>query len=201
VTDAEGQQSDPQPRGSFHESAVRLLALSQGTDPAQGDANDFEVIVDGLSRFLAGRFQSLSQAEIADIIGESLLRFLEASREGRIDQGRSPAPYLTRIAHNVAVSRLRRSASVELPQSDPGLADDELARLLDARASSERLGAALARAAEAGDHVLLRVVKTWLGLAEAKGAAPGSREVAERLGLSHTSVNEALGRLREYLPG
>jgi DNA-directed RNA polymerase specialized sigma24 family protein len=201
VTDAEGRGSDPHERRSFHESAVRLLELSQGADPAPGDSNELEVIVDGLSRFLAGRFQSISQAEIADITGESLLRFLQASRAGRIDEERSPAPYLTRIAHNVAVTHLRRTASVELPDSHPGLADDELARLLDARATSERLQEALARAAQAGAHVLLRVVRAWLRLAEAQGSAPASREVAEQLGLSHTTVNDALSRLRGYLPG
>lgn len=201
MADALGEPSDAHEPGSFHECTERILKLLEGGDQGADDAGDLATVLDGLSRFLAGRFQSLSSADIADIASESLVRLLEASQAGRLDQERSPAPYLTRIAHNLAVSRLRRGRDVELQQSHAPLADDDLARLLDAQATHERLQLALARAARAGDHVMLRVVKAWLSLAEAKGAAPPSREVAERLGVSHTTVNEALARLREeYLP-
>ncbi|HXE98747.1 MAG TPA: sigma-70 family RNA polymerase sigma factor [Solirubrobacterales bacterium] len=186
---------------SFHECTARLLRLLQGGERGPADEDDLRTVVDGLTRFLAGRFPSLSSADVADITSESLARLLEASKKDRIDPGRSAAPYLTRIAHNLAVSRLRQPTSVELPEGvEPTLADDDLARLLDAHATHERLQAALGKAARAGDHMLLRVVKAWLTLAEGNGVPPSSREVAGRLRISHTTVNEALARLRDYLP-
>lgn len=175
--------------------------LSHGAPPEPGDGRDLAVVVDGLSRFLGGRFRSLPPAEIADIASESIVRLLQTSQAGRLDENRPAGPYLTRIAHNLAVTRLRRPITEDLDGSPGGVMDDDaLARLLDARASSERLRQALARAARAGDHMLLRVVREWLRLAEQRSTSPSSRAVAERLDISHTTVNEALARLREYLP-
>jgi DNA-directed RNA polymerase specialized sigma24 family protein len=194
------EQEGARPNGSFHDSAERLLALIGGAAPHARDARDLEVVLDGLTRFLGGRFPALSAAEVADLASESLARFLDAVRTGNFEPGRPAAPYLTRIAHNLAVSHLRRARSGELPHVEAALDDEALAHLLDARATSERLQFALQAAAERGDHVLLRVVRAWLVLAEQRSEAPTSREVAERLAISHTTVNEALGRLREYLP-
>jgi DNA-directed RNA polymerase specialized sigma24 family protein len=201
VTKAGDESSDLGGNGSFSVAVVRLLEALQSEGPEAGNPDDLTVVLDGLSRFLRVRFPTLSNADVADIADESLLRLLEASRAGRLDPARSPAPYLTRIAHNLAVSRLRQPLGLELEENLAEPDDDDLARLLDARATDERLKAALQRAAEAGDHMVIRVARVWLDLAQVGRAAPPSRDVAERLGVSHTTVNEALARLRGYLPG
>src|SRR6202035_747287 len=146
-------------------------------------------------------FQSLSSAEIGDIASESLTRLMEASRARNFKEGRPRAPYVTRIAHNLALTRLRRPTPVDLDEAaEPPMSDDELAKLLDARASSERLDAALMIAGDKGDHMVIRVVRVWLQWAYKNSVAPPSRDVAERLGVSDATVNDALARLRAYLP-
>jgi len=182
---------------SFQASVERLLEVPPTQDP-----RDLATVLDGLARFLAMRFPALSASDIAEIGSESVARLVAASREGRLDTSRSPAPYLTRTAHNLAVSALRgpRVVAGNLNEEASPLADDELAALLDARASSEILQAGLVQAVQVGDHVLVRVVRAWLELAECQGSPPASREVAKRLGLSHTTINDALQRLGKYLP-
>lgn len=83
-----------------------------------------------------------------------------------------------------------------------GNAEDEaLARLLDAEAARSDVLEAQARAAKDKKFTLVRIVSEWLVIAERSGVEPSSREVAETLGLSHTTVNEALREFREdYLP-
>ncbi len=83
-----------------------------------------------------------------------------------------------------------------------GYAEDEaLARLLDAEAARSDVLEAQARAVKDKKFTLVRVVSEWLVIAERTGIEPSSREVAEVLGLSHTTVNEALREFREgYLP-
>jgi hypothetical protein len=44
------------------------------------------------------------------------------------------------------------------------------------------------------------VVTVWLDMAQERGKEPSSRRVAERTGVSHTSVNQALRRFRSYFP-
>lgn len=201
MSNSKSEHSDQPEERSFNESTVRLLELYKEGSPRQSDDRDLAIVLDGLSRFLGSRFQSLSPAEISDIASESLTRLLQASQTGQLQDGRPAGPYLTRIAHNLAVSGLRRPPTAELNEAaGAGLDDDDLARLLDARASADRLRAALAIAAAKGDHMLIRVVRVWLQLAQKHSAAPNSREVGGRLGVSHTTVNEALARLRAYLP-
>ena len=182
---------------SFETSLRELLEI-----PPSHDRRDLETVLGGLERFLAIRFPTLPASDAAEIASESLARLLVVNQEGRLDPARSPAPYLTRIAHNLAVSAMRRptATNAELDEAQHALADDEIAALLDARASSEMIRGALVQAVRVGDHVLVRVVRVWLELAESQGSAPASREVAERLGLSHTTVGEALKRLEKYLP-
>ncbi|MYR60391.1 hypothetical protein GTY54_30535, partial [Streptomyces sp. SID625] len=53
----------------------------------------------------------------------------------------------------------------------------------------------------AGDHLVLEVVAAWLDLAAETGAVPGSRAVAERVGVSKTSVANALKRFADRWVG
>jgi hypothetical protein len=82
------------------------------------------------------------------------------------------------------------------PPSD----DDEVARLLDRRADSERVRAALRQSVAEDRHDLVRIVRAWLNLASMLGRAPSSREVGAQVGLSHTTVQTALAAFRDYFP-
>jgi hypothetical protein len=72
--------------------------------------------------------------------------------------------------------------------------------MLEGTAGASDVRDALRVAADAGQTTVVRVVTAWLGLAEAIGEAPTTREVAERLGISHVTVQRSLrtfgGRLR-----
>jgi hypothetical protein len=53
---------------------------------------------------------------------------------------------------------------------------------------------------EARDDTVVRVVFTWLEVAADTGEPPSARAVAERIGMSHTAVSDAMERFKKYLP-
>jgi hypothetical protein len=77
--------------------------------------------------------------------------------------------------------------------------DDDVARLIDRVATRDTLQRAIAEAIRQSDHAGVQIVMAWLDLASETGESPSSRIVGERCGCSHTTVNNALGRFREYL--
>jgi len=125
---------------------------------------------------------------------------------------RKPGAYLFWTTRNRVLDRRRRADTREatemlvddLEQSVGARyysrQDDELAQLLDQDATAELLEDALRAAVAAQDHLVVRVVTVWLELAEETGEAPTSRKVAREVGASHTSINQALRRMRAYFP-
>lgn len=114
----------------------------------------------------------------------------------------NPAAYLTRLARNRAIDEFRRSRrqDVSMPDEFVDMAeDDRTSALLDASVTAANVERALNAAHAAGDQIGVRIVGTWLDLAQKNGVEPSSREVGRGAGVSHTSVNQALKRFRNYL--
>ena len=135
-----------------------------------------------------------------DAVAEALARLVHAARDGSLDFDRPLGPYLLVVARRVAIDQWRRHGRrEELVEAVPDKAtDDEIARLLDAEATTVRVRQAL-RQVIPEDLTTSLVIRTWLDLAAQHGSAPSSREVADRAGVSHTTVLRALDRFREYL--
>jgi DNA-directed RNA polymerase specialized sigma24 family protein len=179
-------------------TAVRRLSDAFAIGRSDGSvARDHEIVRDGLATFLALRFQVLGIDEALDLVDESIAR-LAAESKAR-GEGFAQAPgWLSNVARNLAVDRLRRQRHESAPNGER-LSDDALAALLDREASSGTVYAAARRAVAAHDHQCVRIVAEWLDLANETGEAPSSRVVGERTGYSHTTVNAALARFRTYL--
>ena len=191
---------------AFDAAAARLLDVPRHGDPRSASSRDLQIVTKRL-RYLLERSYGLSVSEAEETTQEVIVRVLEL----RLDPGehpteeiRNPGAYLIRLARNRAIDHVRRRArsDVELSDELQGILpshDDEIAAMLDATVTSALVRAAVRAASEAGDHVTLRVISTWLDLADELGEPPVSREVAERAGVSHTTVNHALKRFRAYL--
>ena len=151
------------------------------------------------------RRYGLSDSDSEDAAQEIMLKII--SLGDALPDIDKPAAYLTRAARNRAIDELRRrrrgGEDIELT---PVLAerlpahDDRIAALLADTVTAEVVRQAMRSAVLAHDHLVLRVVSSWLDVADELGEAPVSRHVAERAGVSHTSVNQALRRFRQYFP-
>lgn len=141
--------------------------------------------------------------ERGDIAQEALKRFLTAVNAGKVDPDGAPAGYLLVTAINVARSMARKPPLPvpDLDAIDANVADvDRYTELLDQLASGDSVREALRTAAARRDYTTVNVVGSWLDLAARLGTAPSSRQVATELGMSKTSVANALDRFRSYLP-
>jgi hypothetical protein len=111
-----------------------------------------------------------------------------------------PWAYIKQAAVNRAVSLYRSPGSkrtVELDEAVAhGTSEDWVGRLLDQNASHEAVHAAMRRAIEHQDSTTVPVISVWLDMAEELGKAPSTRQVAERAGVSHTTVATAIRRFR-----
>jgi DNA-directed RNA polymerase specialized sigma24 family protein len=197
------------PRTEFDDAAARLVAAIGSRGEETIAAADYRVVVSTLAIF-AQRF-GLSREEAAEIAAETVAEtFLRTAAHER--QVAQPAAYLFWTTRNRVIDRRRRvrvREHTETPVDDVervsrnryfSTEDDTITRLLDRHASAELVQDALRAASAAGEHLLVRIVTTWLNVAAELGRAPSSREVAPRAEVSHTSVNQALRRLRDYMP-
>jgi hypothetical protein len=180
----------------FKTAAMRLSAHFAG-GPAHTAEEDFKTVRDGLDAFLLSRFEALGADELLDLVDGAITALLEQSQELGKPLDHAGA-WLFRVAGNAAIDRLRRTHDFSM-LADPPRDDDALAALLDRDASGRSVKAALAHAVRLGDHLCVRVITEWLDIAEELGDAPASRTVAERVGCSHTTVNDAKARFAEYL--
>ncbi len=190
----------------FDEAAARLTSTME--DGHEVASADYETVVTALARYARGFGLSSHDAEevVADVMSEMLARV--RGQRGTESELRQPTAYLFWTTRNRARDRLRRiraRGETELVGHDADVRyysdeDDAVVRLLDREATAAILEDALRAAVAAGDRLVVRVVVSWLNLAEETGAPPSSRAVAEQAELSHTSVNAALRRLATYLP-
>ncbi|MCX2968761.1 MULTISPECIES: RNA polymerase sigma factor [Streptomyces] len=154
-----------------------------------------------LPRLLSRRVQAEDQ-DPQEVAHEALVRFFAAARAQRLKPGGSPSGYLMIISVNI-VRDARRGGPEPLPLPDAALLregdGDPFARLVDGLAARDTVRRALTRARDKGDAMVLEVVAAWLDLAARTNAAPASRAVAEEVGISKSTVANALLRFRGYL--
>jgi RNA polymerase sigma factor (sigma-70 family) len=150
------------------------------------------------------RSYGFSDTEAQDVAQDVIVSLLETAKRGSLAEIRNPGAYVIRLARNRAIDALRLrhrgdvELSVELTKALIGH-DDAIAALLDKSADADRVRTAMSIAQHADDELARRVVATWLDVADEIGDSPSNRDVAKRAGISHTSVNNALKRFREYL--
>jgi DNA-directed RNA polymerase specialized sigma24 family protein len=181
----------------FFESA-RLLSAGFALDGSPVDRSDYERVRSGLRRFLLVRYRTLGPDELLDIVDEAMLRLLrESRRQGRELQ--NPSGWLITVAGRLALDALGKLGGA-VDREHRTRDDDEIARMIDRAASKESLRVGIERAIAHQDRICVHVVTAWLDLAAETGKEPPSRDVGDRCGVSHTTVNNALARFRSYLP-
>jgi hypothetical protein len=183
--------------------AVTALVNSATDDRAFSDVDSLAEIYRGLAP-IRRVFPTIGTEAWEDLFDEAVLRFWKACREGRVQQERNPAGYLVRIARNLAIDHIRSRSKepVDHKVQDVAAIGDTIATTVDATAGRQAVEAGLRAAWEAQDDTVVRVVLAWLEVAAAQpGAIPSSRKVGEVIGMSHTAVNDAMGRFKRYLPG
>jgi RNA polymerase sigma factor (sigma-70 family) len=154
--------------------------------------------------------RGLTPEELDEVASDAVMRLIKVVQLDRLDPDRPAGAWLRVVADHLAIDALRRrarSSAVPFDETMHGTArdDDRFAALLDSSAAASDIRHALRDAADAGNGDIVRVVTTWLGLAEANGEAPSSRDVGDRLGISHMTVQRALRafgeRLKTDVPG
>jgi len=176
-----------------------LVAAVRRGRPASSEL--VKPVFDVLALWLGRR--GLSGHELQTVCNDAVMRLIAITESGELDPGRPAGAWLRVVADHLAIDALRRRGSPAEPLDDQtSLAvteDDRIAMLIDSSAAASDVRAALQAAADAGEHKVHQVVSVWLGLALANGETPSSREVGERMGISHMSVQRYLRRFGELL--
>jgi RNA polymerase sigma factor (sigma-70 family) len=169
-----------------------VSTIHTGREPSKDEA---DALAELLRVWLARR--GLDPQDREEVCNDAVLRLLVAAQRDRLDPARPPGAWLRVVADHLAIDALRRRGR------QPGIAfdeerhtvaahDDRLAALLSRSAAASDIRHALRAAADTGEHDVVATISTWLGLADANGDAPSSREVGQRLGVSHMTVQRAL---------
>jgi DNA-directed RNA polymerase specialized sigma24 family protein len=163
---------------------------------------------DLLARWIGRSVSGIDPAELSDIADEALLRAYVALEQGRLDITRVDAPgYVLTTARRVAYDHLRRQHPTPV---DPGdlsrlspphhrYDDEAIAAMIDRTSDLSAVRAAMRRVVESRQLSTVRVVATWLDLACQTGEPPSLRDVAAKVGLSHTAVRRHWTRFRKCL--
>lgn len=202
-----GAAGGPSASRRFDRAARDLWDSVQAGRASAVTPEDLRLISDWLAETLR-RSYGFAESDAADASQDAILALLElaASESSQPAEVRNPAAYLTWLARNRAIDRLRSASWKALhapeariePQGEHE--DDAIARLLDRNATAVAVRDAMGAALDAQDHLAVRIVTIWLDLAAELGEPPSSRTVAERGGVSHTTVNQALRRFASYFP-
>ena len=181
------------------ELARRTAArLSRGAGVTDAD---YQALRSHMIGFLGQKTNIRDAAKAADIVDASVERFLAAAREsGRIRPATALA-YLRRIVRNNAIDRIRRDRASPADYVDATVLEpvDAIAKFVDERATAQKIQHLMAEAAKAGDLIGVKVMNEYLKLAESLGESPSTRTVALHARVSHTTVRNALARLRQSL--
>jgi DNA-directed RNA polymerase specialized sigma24 family protein len=171
-----------------------LQSVRRGEEPS---ASQTAAVLSMVRLWLSRR--GLTADELDDVATEAVLRLLRTEKKGRLDPTRSAGGWLRVVADHLTIDKKRRRQragppGVPFDEAVHGGAgdDDRLASLLDETAAASDVRSALRAAADAGETTVVRVVTAWLGLAEANGEPPTSRELADRIGISHATVQRSL---------
>jgi DNA-directed RNA polymerase specialized sigma24 family protein len=171
-------------------------------DGAEPTTSELQSVLGVLGLWLARRGLSVQDRE--DVCSEALGRLVRAVRANDLDPARPPGAWLRVVADHLALDVLRREsirtgAAFDEGAHAPRGEDDRLAALLDREASRQAVDEVLQRAAAEDRTTLVNVITTWRGLAQMNDEAPSTHQVADRLGVSHTTVGRALADMREML--
>jgi RNA polymerase sigma factor (sigma-70 family) len=158
-------------------------------------------VVADLRRWVTRVFPALDADEI---VQSTMLRLLGRSRRLAPEEIASAWGYVVTAARFAALDAIRaRGRRTELPLDDiaelPGADDDHLAALLDRTATDAAVVAAMRIAIERRDKGIITIITSWLDLADVLARPPSTREVAARVGVSHTTVAATLRRFRALL--
>lgn len=150
------------------------------------------------------RYGSLSSEDADDIASYVFIKLA--------DRVKKHGPLLTdayvyATARHAMIDHLRRgrNRARELPVPTEDLAayelasDDAVSSAFEATETAATVVAALQKARLAGDQTAYLIVTTALNETQRLGKRPSNRQLAQQLQVSHTTVNNALNRFREYL--
>jgi RNA polymerase sigma factor (sigma-70 family) len=189
--------SERPPTTNFEEAAQQVASRI-----AMSDVPNLEILRQRLTAYLGHRFRNaLDESERHDAVEEALASFTDAVAGGAVQVKTAPA-YLLTIARHKAVDavRRRRRWNAELQDEAPELpVSDETERLVDREVARDAVRAALRDLVSSSAVEDVRILMTWLDLSEEYEHGPSARRVASEAGVSHTSVNRTLARLRDRL--
>jgi DNA-directed RNA polymerase specialized sigma24 family protein len=184
----------------------RLRELLFTENLSDADGTYYLDVVEQLRAAIHRAYFNLDPAMTHDVAVDALIRARRAASNGTLDMNGNLAGYLVRAAKNGVIDILRtqwaRNAPVSVDASvmeNVALSDDDVARLVERRATVEMFAVVLQRARHAGDVTVFRLVTYLLDQADQTGQVPSNRAAAAALGLSHTGVAKALARVRELL--
>jgi RNA polymerase sigma factor (sigma-70 family) len=146
--------------------------------------------------------RGLNDVDREEVCSDAVLRLIDVARGGGLDPTKPPGAWLRVVADHLAIDALRRGRHADtFDESRHGLGgeDQRLAALLDRAAAEGEVRRATRDAAQAGQQEVVSVVTTWLALTRANGQEASSREVADRLGISHMTVQRALKKFAQRL--
>jgi DNA-directed RNA polymerase specialized sigma24 family protein len=185
-----------------HEPVEVLVdRVRSGRQPTMAEAD----AVRALLRLWLSR-RRLDPDERESVCDDAILRLIQMARDGRLDPDRPPGALLRVIADHLALDVIRgrpRYQTVNVAEFVivDDAEDERIARMLLAEAAAADVRRALLSTAEDGRDDVVRIVSAWLGLAAANDEAPSTRELAERLGVSHMTVQRALQTFKSHLAG
>jgi hypothetical protein len=182
----------------YTEASGRLVeAFFAREEPA---ADDVAVVQRTLDIYLGQMGLDVDARQ--DIIQETMLLVLSGVRRGIVDRDGNLAAYVRTVALNCFrdASRYRaRRPTVHSDAVPEPASDGELARLIDALATAEDVGAAMNAAINDGEMDLANFISDWLTMAGRPGGKPTLREAAKALGTNHVRVERELERFAHYL--
>lgn len=188
---------------SRRDPLARLATSMTTASQTQVDPATMQEAVDFLHRYLGARFPSIQPVDLEDLVGEAVARVFAKSQDGSIRDHPNPAGYLLRTAENLTVDFLRSArhnrefASDVLPEGV--LTDADAAAVFDERATVELVRAVLRRVRHSQDTILFQIATHVLNEAQRTGVVPSNRKIAQACNVSHTTVANALLRLRDHV--
>jgi DNA-directed RNA polymerase specialized sigma24 family protein len=181
----------------FADAAKRINSALARRDDAAVTSADHALVLQTLERILFVRYRALGPDEIFDTASEAVARLLRESRRRGVPLD-NPAGWLRTVAGNIAKEKLEDLGHFADSDEEPA-DEDETLSVISRLGDQDAFVRALELAIADRDETTVRIVTDWIDLEEELGRSPSSRQVGEKTGYSHTTVNQALSRFGEYL--
>jgi RNA polymerase sigma factor (sigma-70 family) len=192
---------------SFDQAVAVLWQAAAAVSASERSADRalVEEVVGGLRSYLITVFGRTEASEVDDVVADAIEAFWRAVSQGRVPR-EAASPYLLRTARNAWISEWRRRSSRRAvsrsqERSVSQEAADEIAlRTLGAGMDARRVRLGMEALVARQRHVTVKIIALWLDEASLTGGSPSLRQVADRMGISHTSVRRALAEFAEHVP-